>query len=187
MRTTLALDDELLAKAQALTGVSEKSRLVREALKALSSVRARAAWLGLAAANRRSGRHPAGGRGASDPCRYIGLGRTSQAPRSGPGGIARGRTGSDPSIRDWRLALGNLSQRAVILGDLASLPHADVANDSEVLHFIGRRQLHGRGIGYLDAHLLVSAQLTPNAAQWTRNKRLLAVATTLSLAAPGVK
>ncbi|HEY4775529.1 MAG TPA: type II toxin-antitoxin system VapB family antitoxin [Xanthobacteraceae bacterium] len=35
MRTTLALDDELLAKAQALTGVKEKSALVREALKAL--------------------------------------------------------------------------------------------------------------------------------------------------------
>ncbi len=35
MRTTLALDDELLAKAQAFTGLTEKSALVREALKAL--------------------------------------------------------------------------------------------------------------------------------------------------------
>ncbi len=35
MRTTLAMDDELLAKAQALTGLSEKSALVREALHAL--------------------------------------------------------------------------------------------------------------------------------------------------------
>jgi Arc/MetJ family transcription regulator len=35
MRTTLALDDELLAQAQAFTGLSEKSALVREALKAL--------------------------------------------------------------------------------------------------------------------------------------------------------
>ncbi len=35
MRTTLALDDELVAKAQAMTGVKEKSILVREALKAL--------------------------------------------------------------------------------------------------------------------------------------------------------
>jgi Arc/MetJ family transcription regulator len=35
MRTTLALDDELLAQAQALTGLTEKSALVREALKAL--------------------------------------------------------------------------------------------------------------------------------------------------------
>lgn len=35
MRTTLSLDDELLAKAQAFTGLKEKSTLVREALKAL--------------------------------------------------------------------------------------------------------------------------------------------------------
>ena len=35
MRTTLALDDDLLAEAQALTGLSEKTALVREALKAL--------------------------------------------------------------------------------------------------------------------------------------------------------
>ena len=35
MRTTVALDDELVAKAQALTGLREKSNLVREALRAL--------------------------------------------------------------------------------------------------------------------------------------------------------
>lgn len=35
MRTTLALDDDLLARAQAYTGLQEKSALVREALKAL--------------------------------------------------------------------------------------------------------------------------------------------------------
>lgn len=35
MRTTIALDDDLLAKAKALTGVSEKTALVREALRAL--------------------------------------------------------------------------------------------------------------------------------------------------------
>ena len=43
MRTTLALDDELLEKAQAYTGLREKSALVCEALKALSA-RARAGW-----------------------------------------------------------------------------------------------------------------------------------------------
>jgi Arc/MetJ family transcription regulator len=35
MRTTIALDDELLAKAQAFTGLREKSALIREALNAL--------------------------------------------------------------------------------------------------------------------------------------------------------
>ena len=35
MRTTLVLDDDLLASAQALTGLSEKTALVREAMRAL--------------------------------------------------------------------------------------------------------------------------------------------------------
>lgn len=37
MRTTIVLDDDLLAKAQALTSLQEKSSLVKEALKALIS------------------------------------------------------------------------------------------------------------------------------------------------------
>ncbi len=36
MRTTLALDDDLLAKAQSLTGISEKTALLLEALRALN-------------------------------------------------------------------------------------------------------------------------------------------------------
>ena len=36
MRTTVAIDDDLLAKAQALTGVSERTALLREALRALT-------------------------------------------------------------------------------------------------------------------------------------------------------
>lgn len=35
MRTTIALDDELLARAQRYTGLTEKASLVREALTAL--------------------------------------------------------------------------------------------------------------------------------------------------------
>lgn len=35
MRTTIALDDDLISKAQAYTGLTEKSALIREALKAL--------------------------------------------------------------------------------------------------------------------------------------------------------
>ena len=35
MRTTMSLDAELVAEAQGLTGLKEKSALVREALKAL--------------------------------------------------------------------------------------------------------------------------------------------------------
>ncbi len=44
MRTTVALDDELLAKAEAYTGIHEKSALIREALRALIE-REAARWL----------------------------------------------------------------------------------------------------------------------------------------------
>jgi Arc/MetJ family transcription regulator len=48
MRTTITLDDELLAKAEFYTGIQEKTALVRAALKALVEREAarRLAWLG---------------------------------------------------------------------------------------------------------------------------------------------
>ena len=60
---------------------------------------------------------------------------------------------------------------------------AAVANDIEVLKFIGERKLPGSGIGYIDAHLLAATALTPETTIWTRDKRLRAVARSLSLAA----
>lgn len=81
------------------------------------------------------------------------------------------------------LALGNLRQRDVILKTLQNLPLAISARDDEVLHFIKRNALFGLGIGYIDAHLLASVQLTPDASLGTRDKRLLEAAKKLSLAA----
>jgi predicted nucleic acid-binding protein len=52
-----------------------------------------------------------------------------------------------------------------------------------VLRFIDREALYGRGIGYVDAHLLASARLTAGGSLWTRDKRLHAVAGQLGLAA----
>ena len=80
------------------------------------------------------------------------------------------------------IALGNLRQRAAILDALRSLPQAIVADDHEVMNFIERHGLAGRGIGYVDAHLLASARLTPDARLWTRDKRLRGVAVELGLA-----
>lgn len=81
------------------------------------------------------------------------------------------------------LALGNLRQRVTILDALHDLPRALAAMDHEVLRFISRHQLHGQGIGYLDAHLLASASLMPGTRLWTRDKRLHQAATKLALAA----
>jgi predicted nucleic acid-binding protein len=81
------------------------------------------------------------------------------------------------------LALGSLKQRNVILSALRDLPRASVASDDEVLDFIAQHELFGQGVGYIDAHLLASVRLTPNASLWTRDKRLRAVADGLSLSA----
>ena len=81
------------------------------------------------------------------------------------------------------LALGNLRQRALVLGALSDLPQASVATDAEVRRFIESHALFGRGIGYLDAHLLAAARLTAGAQVWTRDQRLHGVADRLGLAA----
>jgi predicted nucleic acid-binding protein len=80
------------------------------------------------------------------------------------------------------LALGNLSRREVVLEALADLPRASVATDAEVLHFIDRHRLSGRGIGYVDAHLLAAVKLTAGAELWTNDKRLNDVGARLGLA-----
>lgn len=80
------------------------------------------------------------------------------------------------------LALGNLRQREIVLTALSDLPQASVATDLETLHFIDRHTLSGRGIGYIDAHLLAAVQLTAGAELWTKDKRLHGVAVELGLA-----
>jgi hypothetical protein len=81
------------------------------------------------------------------------------------------------------LLLGKLQKITEMVDDLNALPKAAVANDGEVLKFIVERKLPGSGIGYVDAHLLAAAALTPETAIWTREKRLLVAARSLSLAA----
>ena len=80
------------------------------------------------------------------------------------------------------LALGNLRRREIVLNALSDLPRASVATDQEVLHFIDRHALFGRGVGYVDAHLLAAVQLTAGAALWTKDKQLHGVAAKLGLA-----
>jgi predicted nucleic acid-binding protein len=81
------------------------------------------------------------------------------------------------------LALGDLRQREVILDDLRNLPRAAHATDFEVMHSIERENLSGLGIGYIDAHLLAAARLTPDCLLWTRDKRLRHAARRLALEA----
>jgi predicted nucleic acid-binding protein len=58
------------------------------------------------------------------------------------------------------LACGNLKNRAEILSLLMLLPSTILMEDEEVLHFIERNDLAGKGIGYIDIHLAASAVLS---------------------------
>jgi predicted nucleic acid-binding protein len=80
------------------------------------------------------------------------------------------------------LALGRMRQRETILAALSDLPRAELATDPEVLGFIDREALFGRGIGYVGAHLLASVRLTAGAQLWTRDARLRDVGEELGLA-----
>ena len=77
------------------------------------------------------------------------------------------------------IACGSLRDRQSLLGLLRDLPGAVVATDDEAVQFIERHRLHGKGIGYLDVHLLASVALTGGAKLWTRDKRLRQVAVAL--------
>jgi hypothetical protein len=80
------------------------------------------------------------------------------------------------------LAMGNLPMRSELLSYLDDLPKATLADNSEVRNFVERERLYELGVGYVDAHLLASARLTPEAALWTVDRRLAEAALRLGLA-----
>jgi len=81
------------------------------------------------------------------------------------------------------LALGDLRERDSVLRAFRRLPQATIATDEEVFRFIDDQSLFGRGIGYVDAHLLAAARLTAGTRLWTRDRRLERVAAEFGLAA----
>ncbi len=80
------------------------------------------------------------------------------------------------------LACGNLGRRREVLALLRELPSAPVATHLEALSFIESHTLMGRGIGFLDVHLLASTALAESTRLWTRDGRLAAVAAELGIA-----
>ena len=78
--------------------------------------------------------------------------------------------------------MGSIGNRLEILRLLDDLPQAIVASAVEVREFVERHELFGAGIGYVDAQLLAATMLSPDAALWTRDRRLYAPAQRLGLA-----
>ena len=77
------------------------------------------------------------------------------------------------------LCCGNLAKRAEVLGMLSDLPQIPVLEHDEVMDFVTAHRLYGRGLGWIDTHLLASARLA-RVPVWTLDKRLAAAALELS-------
>lgn len=104
--------------------------------------------------------------------------------RSGEPRLAAQLEAGQVCVHDFvigELACGSLRARASVLGLLAAMPRAGRAEEDEVLALIEGRQLMGRGIGYVDAHLLASA-LIAHARLWSRDRRLAVIAAELGIA-----
>jgi predicted nucleic acid-binding protein len=76
------------------------------------------------------------------------------------------------------LACGNLSNRAEILSLLQALPLTGHAEHAEVMQFIEGHKLMGKGLGYVDMHLIASAILS-GVPIWTLDKKLKDVSSKL--------
>ncbi|HYM09614.1 MAG TPA: PIN domain-containing protein [Bryobacterales bacterium] len=69
------------------------------------------------------------------------------------------------------ISCGNLPNRGRVLYGLQELPSAAVAAHSEVRRLVEEHHLWGRGVGWIDAHLLASALIT-DCLLWTLDQRL---------------
>jgi len=81
------------------------------------------------------------------------------------------------------LAMGRFKDRESILLMIQDQPPTCIAEDEEVVRFVTQNNLHGLGLSYIDAHLLVAVQLTPGASIWTRDERLKKAAASLGISA----
>ena len=79
------------------------------------------------------------------------------------------------------IACGNLRARFQTLDKLGRLPSPVTATHDEVLTLLEQHRLFGRGLGWVDAHLLASARLT-GCRLWTLDSPLRDAATTLRVA-----
>jgi predicted nucleic acid-binding protein len=93
--------------------------------------------------------------------------------------LSTGQVATHPCIIG-ELACGNLTNHTEVLKLLSELPLAAIASNDEVMHLIEKHDLGGKGIGWIDAHLLASA-LLDHIPLWTRDRRLAVIARTLGI------
>ncbi len=82
------------------------------------------------------------------------------------------------------LACGNLQNRQELLGLWQNLPMQVEASHQEAMFLLESRALMGKGIGYVDLHVLAASLLSSDTQLWTRDKRLARIAESLGFAFP---
>lgn len=80
------------------------------------------------------------------------------------------------------LVCGHLQNRQQLICLWKNLPVVTQASHHEAMFFVEANQLMGRGIGFVDVHLLASTRLTASTQLWTRDKRLAGIAQSLEMA-----
>ena len=78
------------------------------------------------------------------------------------------------------LLIGDRGGRKQLLANYEHMHQAPMVSHAEVVEFVRGRRLHGRGVGWIDAHLLASA-LVGRLKLWTTDPRLAAVAKELGI------
>lgn len=78
------------------------------------------------------------------------------------------------------LLIGDKGGRGRLLDDYARMPHAPVISRGELVTFVRTRKLHGRGVGWIDIHLLAST-LVGGLRLWTADPALESLATELGV------
>jgi predicted nucleic acid-binding protein len=79
------------------------------------------------------------------------------------------------------LLIGDRGGRRALLSDYERMDRAPLVSHAEVVAFVHDRRLNGRGIGWVDAHLLASA-LVAQMKLWTADSALAAIAIELEVA-----
>ena len=107
------------------------------------------------------------------------------------GHLRKGDTGLETLLNDGEvvchpfiigeIACGTIKNRTTILSLLQALPVIIQADNRKVMDFIESDNLMGKGLGYIDIHLLASAVLT-SVLVWTHDKALNEVASEMRLA-----
>jgi hypothetical protein len=99
------------------------------------------------------------------------------------GGLDRILAENDALGHDFvfgELLIGDRGGRPNLLGAYSAMPRSSVVAHAEVFEFVKHRKLHGRGIGWIDAHLLASATVD-RSPLWTADRALAVIASELGV------